>query len=159
MPYKILILDDEETTRRTLWAILSQDYEVVESETIADAKEKLAKSAIQFVFADVHIGKESGLDFLRFVKQQESTARMPVVMMSAKMNKAVAEEARKLGAIACYSKPIEPNEIKRIVKEKIGIAYPPNRAGDDAVQPSVAEFVVADSFMSLLQNQVRLLNS
>jgi CheY-like chemotaxis protein len=75
----VLLVDDKDTARFALRALLEADgYNVVESGSVAQARERLGHSAYDLMIIDLHLGDGLGTELLDDVKR---TDRRPVVVM------------------------------------------------------------------------------
>ena len=80
----ILLVEDNEELRSMLRTILQEEYRVVEA---ADGEEGLAKAREQLpdlVLSDVFMPNMDGLEMVRHLKEDPRTARMAIVLLSAK---------------------------------------------------------------------------
>src|SRR5690242_10313615 len=104
MAYSILILDDEELTRRTMSRALSESgYEVLTATSGEEALRIFSEERPDIVLADIVLPGIDGVEVLRTIKQK--TPETIVVMMSAYGMVERAVEAMKLGAFDYLVKP------------------------------------------------------
>ena len=79
----VLIVDDDESTRDTLTAILKQDYRVLRASSGETALPLLSRENVDLVLLDVRLPGISGLELLRILKENYSLAE--VLMISARL--------------------------------------------------------------------------
>jgi DNA-binding response OmpR family regulator len=102
---RILILDDDPGIRDIFSIILDKtDYE---AEIINDGQLILKnRFTVPHLFLiDKQLSGLSGLDICRYIKQQQSTMHIPVIMISASPD--IASLSREAGADAYMEKPFE----------------------------------------------------
>ena len=109
-PAKVLLVEDDETTRHLYRAMLEQGgYEVVEAEGFKNAVERLDDS-IDIALLDIMLkGGQSGLEILKHA--QLHFPACPVIMVSAHADKSNAIEALNEGAVGYLQKPVDPREL------------------------------------------------
>ncbi|NNE34103.1 MAG: response regulator, partial [Rhodothermales bacterium] len=106
----ILIVDDEDSIRRTLREIL--EYEKYKVDEAVDGDEALAKirsNEYDLVLLDVKMPKRDGLEVLATVAEEIS--ELPIVMISGHGTIETAVEATKLGAFDFVEKPPDLNRL------------------------------------------------
>jgi DNA-binding response OmpR family regulator len=114
MDKKILVVDDDETTRIILEKHLTKNgYEVVTSESAISAAELLKKSNFAVVMTDINMPEVSGLDFLLWIKKHEINTK--VIMMTSLLGKDIEIFANKKGAVNFFRKPIDVNELDALI--------------------------------------------
>ena len=68
---------------------------------------------------DLHLPDGSGLDFLRDLRKQGGTARLPVLVLTAEGEDRILREARRLGA-ALVTKPFSPTKLSQRIAMMFG---------------------------------------
>ncbi len=114
-PAVVLVVDDDEAKRYLLTTWLRRaGHTVIEAETGREALEKV--SAAELVLLDVNLPDISGYEVCRLIKDDPSTAALPVVQVSATAVQ-VADRAHGLtqGADAYLTEPAEPEELLAVV--------------------------------------------
>ncbi len=110
MPAKILVVDDEQSIRRTLREILEfEKYKVEEAGDGLECLTKLKTSKYDVVICDIKMPKLDGMDALERI--QIISPDTPVVMISGHANIDTAVEAVKKGAFDFISKPPDLNRL------------------------------------------------
>src|SRR5690348_14642408 len=116
----ILIVDDEPAARYGLRRALEAKYRVAEAESAETAREALATEQPDLVLLDVVLPGQSGLDFLRWMREQGSET--PVLMVSALDTAKTAVEALRLGATDYLVKGFELDELRQRVANLLNLA-------------------------------------
>jgi two-component system response regulator AtoC len=119
-PGNILLFEDDDTLAALLARVLRTEGYQVDVFDTADAVPDAAELArYDVVLSDIHLANETnGHDVLRRVR--ESAGTTPVILMTAYADIEGAMNAVSQGAYDYLGKPIEPNELKRMVAEAIG---------------------------------------
>lgn len=125
----LLVVDDEPHIGLVLRPFLEQlGYVVSIARTLDEARTALrAQPATDGVLLDLHLPDGSGLDFLRDLREQDRTSRLPVVVLTAEGEDRVLREARRLGA-ALVTKPFSPTKLSRRIAMMFGDADPEDSA-------------------------------
>ncbi|HDS09015.1 MAG TPA: sigma-54-dependent Fis family transcriptional regulator [Firmicutes bacterium] len=114
MSRKILVIDDEKKMLRVIeLALLEEKYEVFTSDSVRAAKEKIIDTDIDLIISDLKMPEESGLDLLKWLKNNEY--EIPVIMITAFATVDTAVESMKLGAVDYIIKPFKLIELKEAV--------------------------------------------
>jgi two-component system response regulator AtoC len=107
---RILVVDDEESIRVTLSALLGhRGYVVVCAENAKSALDILGEQEIDFVLADVRMPDMDGIELTREIVARKIPAT--VIVMSAYGSVDNAIEAMKAGAYDYITKPFKTDEI------------------------------------------------
>ena len=114
----ILIVDDEATVRDALHSWFRKDGYF--TETAADAVgalKKLPARAWDVVLLDIKMPNIDGLELQKRIAQVDPG--LPVIMLTAYASVDTAVEALKSGAFDYVTKPIDPDDLSRIVRKAI----------------------------------------
>ena len=119
----LLVVDDEPYVGLVLRPYLEQlGYRVSFARTLDEARSVLrAKPPTDGLLLDIHLPDGSGLDLLRNLREQGSTARLPVLVVTASGEDRILREARRLGA-ALISKPFSPTKLSHRIALMFGDA-------------------------------------
>jgi two-component system, chemotaxis family, chemotaxis protein CheY len=114
---KILIVDDDQESRELLCEVLdAHGYAVYAAEDGVTARQVLHREPdCRIVIADVQMPRETGLEFLR--KLRKDNSKHDVILMSSFMSSGEVHSARALGAYALLDKPFQLEELLRTVAE------------------------------------------
>ncbi len=111
---RILLVDDSKFSLSQVDRALGDDYEKTLANGGAEGLQKLEQGTFDLVITDLLMPHISGLAFLGQVKAK--FPRTKVIVSSADIQDATAEKARALGAAAFVPKPVETEELQRIVR-------------------------------------------
>lgn len=111
----ILVVDDDESVRDTLEAILSEDYTVLKSPDGQAALRLVAEQEISVVLLDVLLPDISGLEVLRQMKDRFPD--IEVIMITAVKEIETAVQAMKLGADHYINKTFNYDEVLALVEK------------------------------------------
>jgi DNA-binding response OmpR family regulator len=115
---QILIVDDEPNVRLVFrTALESRGYALAEAEDGATALERLAAAPADLVLLDLQMPGIGGMEVLRRLRDAGNDA--PVVIVTAHGSIPDAVAAMKLGAIDFLTKPLNPEQLRRVVAEVI----------------------------------------
>jgi DNA-binding response OmpR family regulator len=160
---RVLVIEDETGLRQTLTRILRQaGCEVTAAGTGPEALQRLAASAYDLAYLDIHLPEMDGLQVLKEVHQLYP--QMPVVLFTAYASLETAIEAMRLGATDYLIKPLNPEVLlsrteailkkqsverrRREIQAQVGELQEELRKLEEALLPSAAASVPAsDRFL------------
>jgi len=84
MPKRVLVVDDDENTRRFLSvALKANGYEADTAEDGDDGYRKIQESKPDLILLDVMMPKKTGFSLFKQLRRQEDTRDIPVIMLTA----------------------------------------------------------------------------
>jgi len=114
---KILIVDDDEVTRKIInFALTREGYQVYEADSPGTASRMLSTEDICLVFCDVVMGDASGFDFCAEVRSQDVFRALPFIFVTGKSSGEDKALALKIGADDFITKPFKVEDL--ILKTK-----------------------------------------
>jgi len=119
---KILYVEDNIANFELIQQVLA-DYSQIKLLWAADAKTglEMARShRLSLILLDLHLGVTDGAEALRQLKQDEKTAEIPVIMVSADATSGQVERLTSLGAQAYLTKPLNVKHFVRLIEELLG---------------------------------------
>ena len=128
MAQKILIVDDDAETRRILGCVLAPVGAVLEACGGEEALRLIGSERPQLLLLDVVMPAMGGLEVL-----QSALALIPtlaVVMLSGQADIAVAKSSLDRGARAYITKPVDPQELREVIGDLLGVKGDSADAGD-----------------------------
>lgn len=129
----ILIVDDEESIRRSLQGVLSDEgYFPVLARDGADALSQVQSFDPSLVLLDIWMPGMDGIETLRRIK--ELKPQTPVIMISGHATIATALRATKIGASDFIEKPLDLELTLSAIRRALGIQGP-GAAGPDNLPP------------------------
>jgi two-component system, NtrC family, response regulator PilR len=114
---EILIVDDDDVIRDTLYELLSETYTCQTAETAEKALARLKADAFDVVLTDISMPGLSGLELLGQVLQHYP--KTPVIIISGISDQEQAEGLIRLGAFDYLLKPFRLEAVERSVKEAL----------------------------------------
>ena len=115
MEEKVLVVDDEKEVSSFLASFLRRrNIKVFSTTSPLAALEIYKKEKPQVVLLDIVMPDMDGLTLLQKIKDIDKTSR--VVMLTSKKSASIIAAAKRLGAEAFLSKPVELSEIDRVIK-------------------------------------------
>ncbi len=124
----VVIVDDEESIRRTVSAVLSDEGFQVQLASDGDSGLALLEELAQqnkfprAVMLDIWMPGRDGLEVLGLIKQRWPD--LPVIMMSGHATIATAVKATRLGAVEFLEKPLDLNRIVQTLKNVGADTFP-----------------------------------
>jgi CheY-like chemotaxis protein len=110
MKRKILVVDDSGLARRLSRKMLEElGHEVEEAPDGPEALEKCALGHFDAVFLDMLMGGMYGLEVLQKIK--ELNPALPVIVVTADIQRSTREQTKEAGASAMINKPINKAEL------------------------------------------------
>ena len=120
-PHRILIVDDEESTRLLLARLVSQELGV--DAQLAGTCEQALRLAAAFTYdailLDLMMPGIGGLAVLKEIRTGSMNARTPVIVVSIVSDPAVIDECMSAGANAYHVKPVRRVELITEVKKRL----------------------------------------
>ncbi len=116
---KILVVDDDTDVATYIKSIFETDFDVVSRYCAEDALDDIKEICPDIVLSDVIMGKMSGYDMCRKIKEDLATSHIPVVMITAKSNTDEQIHGLRLGAVAYVTKPFDPEYLKALVMSQL----------------------------------------
>ncbi len=116
-PAHVLIAEDEEHIARILGTLLEDAsmQVTVTADGVAALERIRSDPTITLVILDVLLPEMGGLEVLRETRRW--TPELPVIMLTARDEPEVREEAMTLGATEIFIKPFSPRELASRVRE------------------------------------------
>ena len=112
---KILLAEDDPTMVSLLQTLLKMEgFEVMVVDVDADIPSTLLRENPDFLFMDVHLGRQSGLEVVESIRKNPDLAGIRVVMASGLNMK---EECLQRGANDFLLKPFMPDDLIGILKQ------------------------------------------
>jgi EAL domain-containing protein (putative c-di-GMP-specific phosphodiesterase class I) len=115
---KILLAEDDEQVRRSLArSLVATGYDVVTAEDGRRALQLLGEGAYDVIVSDIAMPELDGIQLLRAIRERDTD--VPVVLVTGVPDVSTAMQAVKLGALVYLPKPIDLDEIKRLIARAV----------------------------------------
>ena len=117
----ILLVEDNEVNRRLAGFLLrSQGYQVREATTAAAAFEMVETERPDLIVMDIQLPGMDGLEATRKLKEQATTADIPVIAVTSYAMKGDREKALAAGCAGYVTKPIDKKTFIDEVAVRLG---------------------------------------
>jgi DNA-binding NtrC family response regulator len=124
---RVLLVDDDETIRDTLYELLSANYVCQTAETAEKAFARLEADQYDVVLTDISMPGLSGLELLGHVRQKFPNT--PVIIVSGIGDQEHAQGLIKLGAFDFLLKPFSLDGVEKSVRR--AVEYRKRQAEED----------------------------
>ena len=117
MKIRLLVIEDEAAIRDMIrFSFPDDEFELTDAEDTSKAIRQLADKVPDLILLDWMLPGKSGIEFIKWIKQQDNLKDIPIIMLTAK-----AEEENKVkglmsGADDYVTKPFSPNELIARIK-------------------------------------------
>jgi two-component system alkaline phosphatase synthesis response regulator PhoP len=109
---KILIVEDEPDIRKLVQYNLTQErFSVLEAEDGEQALKLLQREMPNLVILDLMLPGLSGMELCKLLRQRSETAKLPILMLTAKAGEADRIVGLEMGADDYLAKPFSPREM------------------------------------------------
>ena len=117
----MLVVDDDEVIRRLIAVNLQlEGFEVETAVDRQDCLEKVTGIGPDVITLDVMMPRLDGWETAVQLRKSPDTAHIKVVLISARAQEDDKDRGDRVGADAYLTKPFDPNEMIRIVRELAG---------------------------------------
>lgn len=113
----ILVVDDDETIRDTLYELLSEEHDCQTAQTAEQALARLEVDSYDLVLTDISMPGLSGLELLGHVRQKYPDT--PVIIISGISDQDHAQGLIRLGAFEYLLKPFRLEVVEKSVKRAL----------------------------------------
>lgn len=122
MPKRIVIVEDEKDIRAILrHAIeLIKGWSVLEAADGAAGLELIQRELPDAILLDVMMPKIDGRELFRRLRQNESTQSIPVIFITASLQRHEIQTLEELSPVAILAKPFDPIAIVRTISDLLG---------------------------------------
>ena len=109
---KILVVEDEPDIRKLVNYNLAQEhYKVIEAEDGEQALKAIQRDKPHLVVLDLMLPGLSGIELCKILRERSDTAKLPILMLTAKAGEADRVVGLEMGADDYLSKPFSPREL------------------------------------------------
>ena len=117
MSKKILVVEDDPASLRLTQYILEhKGYKVLTAVNGLDGLKKAQSEELDLIIIDVMLPGMDGFDICYHLRSEPRTARLSIMMLSAKAQELDRDTGLKVGADYYITKPVDPAEIIRSVE-------------------------------------------
>lgn len=118
----IMVVEDSPTMRQLITFTLKRmpGYNVVEAVDGMDAFKKLSKEPFDLILADINMPVMDGLKLVGLLRNDSRYRKTPIIMITTESTEEDRKKAMAVGATAYLSKPIQTQDLLKIVQEFLG---------------------------------------
>lgn len=122
MAKTIIVIDDSRTARAQVRDVLvDAGYEVVEAVDGQDGLNAIQRNpGARAIVCDMNMPRMSGLELLRVVKAEASSAALPFLMLTTETQAELVQQAKLSGAKGWLIKPFKPEILLAAVNRLAG---------------------------------------
>jgi DNA-binding response OmpR family regulator len=112
--------DDEDILQLVAFRLGRSGYRVLQAHDGEEALALATEHVPDLAVLDVGMPKLDGFEVVRRLRAQESTSRMPIIMLTARAQDTDVEEGFDAGANDYLRKPFSPQELRARVQSMLG---------------------------------------
>ncbi|WP_287028847.1 HD-GYP domain-containing protein [Pseudomonas sp. UBA6310] len=120
---KLLLVDDEATNLQVLRHILQDDYRLLFAKSGAKALELAFTESPDLVLLDVMMPGMTGLEVCSALKAEPSTARIPVIFVTALADTDDEAKGFEVGAVDYITKPVSPPIVRARLRTHLSLVH------------------------------------
>lgn len=114
---KILVVDDDKTTRKLLGFYLkAKGFEVVTAENGLDAIEKLGSENANLIMTDLNMPYMDGIELVKTLRADPAWAAIPIIMVTTEADPEERQKAMSAGASEYIVKPVTADAVAQTIK-------------------------------------------
>ncbi len=119
---KVLIADDEHNIRHILdFSLNAEGFDVVSAENGEDAFTLAVNELPDIIILDVMMPGRGGIETCKVLKDDERTAEIPVILLTAKSTREDRDMGKAAGADGYITKPFSPQNVIDSVQSLLGV--------------------------------------
>ncbi len=159
----VLIVDDEPAIREMIAVALEMaDYQCLEAGDAREAHALIIDRQPDIILLDWMLPGTSGIELARRLKKEETTANIPIIMLTAKVDEDNKIRGLEVGADDYITKPFSPRELVARLKAVLRRATPlgiddPIEVDGLALDPASHRVTANDSPLNIGPTEYRLL--
>src|SRR6185312_6727796 len=135
---RVLVVDDDEVIRQLIAVNLTlEGFDVATAVDGQDCLDKVAAINPDVITLDVMMPRLDGWVTAGQLRRNPKTSQIRVVLITARAQEDDKDRGREIGVDAYLTKPFDPGEMIRVVRELAG-SGPADRGGEAAGQPGQA---------------------
>ena len=125
--HKLLIVDDDEATRKLLRTRLSANYEIIDTGEAAQALELALAHKPDAILMDLMMPGFSGFELCQSIRNLSYTSRIPIFVVSGESDTRCKAHCERLGALEYFQKPIDFKRLQGRLSQELQKQHPERR--------------------------------
>lgn len=125
MSFNVMIVDDSGAMRAVIKKVITiSGFKInncYEAANGREALEKLKQNWVDVIISDVNMPEMNGLELLKSLSQDPLYRSIPAIIVSTEGSSERMKEALEGGAKGFIKKPFQPEEIKNVLHNVIGV--------------------------------------
>lgn len=118
---RILVVDDSATVRKLIThTLLPTGHECIEAADGIEALEKMARTPVDLVLADLNMPKMNGLELVSTIREDPAYVDIPIVMLTTEGSEEDRRRGLQAGANVYLVKPTPPHMLLYKVESLLG---------------------------------------
>lgn len=110
--YRILVVEDSPELLMLMQHILKNQYHVLIAKNGKEALDIVHKTPVDLIVSDVMMPEMSGFELTHELKEDPNYRHLPIILLTANTQKEDQEEALRIGADECLTKPFRLGELR-----------------------------------------------
>jgi two-component system alkaline phosphatase synthesis response regulator PhoP len=152
---KVLVVDDEkDITALVAYHLEREGFRVIQASDGFQALEMVKRERPNLLILDLMLPQMSGLDVCRRLRKEPDTARLPILMLTAKAEETDKVLGLELGGDDYLTKPFGPREL--VARVKALIRRSEEVQGEEVVKAGALEIDLARYIVSVRRRPVEL---
>ncbi|WP_372758073.1 response regulator, partial [Mariniflexile sp.] len=115
----VLIVDDNQNIRKYIKSLLLNKHRILEAENGLEGIQKAINNIPDLIISDVSMPVKTGIELCNYLKNDEKTSHIPIVLLTAKVGNENEMIGLLSGADAYITKPFNPINFKIKIKNII----------------------------------------
>lgn len=111
----ILIADDSNIILNFLEKNINTNYSIIKAKSGNEAIDAIKNNNLYAILLDLNMPNLNGFDVLEFLKEQNLTNKIPVVIITGDDTKETIKKAFNYGVLDVLNKPFTEDNIKRVI--------------------------------------------
>lgn len=125
MTYDILVVDDSKAALFMFKKIVSLSGapvgEILTAENGKQALDVLEGNNVDLIMTDINMPEMDGFELIEYVKKDPGFRDIPIIVITTEGRSKYVDKAKQLGAVNYVKKPTQPEEVKRLILETLGV--------------------------------------
>ncbi len=120
--YNIMVVEDSPMTRQLIAFALKRlpDIRITESTNGMEAFKKLSSETFDLILTDINMPGMDGLKLVEFLRKNPKYKDIPIIIITTEGAEEDKNKAMAIGATAYLPKPIQTQELLKMVNQYLG---------------------------------------